>query len=85
MRWFGRPVIALSVVGFMISEADARIARIEITKTEPAFGGQSFGDAGPYEHLAGRVVANLIPPIPPTPAFRTSTSRHATRAAWSNT
>jgi Alpha/beta hydrolase domain len=64
MRWFGRAVIALSVIGFMISETDARIARIEITKAEPAFGGQSFGDIGPYEHLVGRVIGELDPADP---------------------
>ncbi len=64
MRWFARAVMALSVAGLMISEADARIARIEITKTEPAFGGQSFGDIGPYERVVGRVIGELDPADP---------------------
>lgn len=61
---FGRAVIALGLVGFTIAEADARITHIEIIKTEPAFGGQSFGDAGAYEHLTGRVTGELDPADP---------------------
>jgi Alpha/beta hydrolase domain len=64
MGSFGRTVIALGVVSFMIVEADARITRIEITKSEPAFGGQSFGAVGAYEHLTGRVTGELDPADP---------------------
>jgi hypothetical protein len=64
MGWFGRTVIALGVVSFMIAEVDARITHIEITKSEPAFGGRSFGDAGAYEHLTGRVTGELDPADP---------------------
>ena len=62
--WFGRAVIAVGVVGFIVADADARITHIEITKTEPAFRGQSFGDVGPYEHLTGRVTGELDPADP---------------------
>jgi hypothetical protein len=62
--WFGCVVIGMAAVGFMIAEAEARITHIEITKTEPAFGGRSFGDAGAYEHLAGRVTGELDPADP---------------------
>ena len=68
----------------MIAEADARITHIEITKTEPAFGGQSFGDVGAYEHLTGRVTGELDPADPANSGFRTSTSRPAMDGAWSN-
>ena len=44
-------------------EAQARILRIEIARTEPAFGGPSFGDAGAYERLIGRALASSIRPI----------------------
>ncbi len=64
MGWLGRAVIGFSVVGVMMVEADARITRIEITKTEPAFGGQSFGGVGPYEHLTGQVTGELDPADP---------------------
>jgi Alpha/beta hydrolase domain len=64
MGWFGRAVIAFSIVVFTLAEAEARITHIEITKTEPAFGGQSFGDIGPYERLTGRVTGELDPADP---------------------
>ena len=63
-RWFGRFAIGFASLAFMIAAANARITHIEITKSEPAFGGQSFGDAGVYEHLTGRVTGELDPPIP---------------------
>ena len=46
------------------SGANARITHIEISKREPAFGGQSFGDTGGYEHLTGRVTGELNPADP---------------------
>src|SRR5271170_4470921 len=64
MGWFGRTVIALGVVSYMIAEADARITHIEITKSEPAFDGRCFGDAGAYEHLTGLVTGELDPADP---------------------
>ena len=62
--WFGRIAIGMAATSFMIAEADARITHIEITKSEPAFGGQSFGDAGVYERLTGRVKGELDPADP---------------------
>jgi hypothetical protein len=63
--WFGRIAIGLAAAfAFMVVEADARITHIEITKSEPAFGGRSFGDAGAYEHLTGRVTGELDPADP---------------------
>jgi alpha/beta hydrolase family protein len=62
--WFGRAMIASGAFVFTLAEADARITHIEIAKTEPAFGGQSFGDIGPYEHLTGRVMGELDPADP---------------------
>jgi len=64
MGWFGRVAIGIAAIGFMMAEADARITHLEITKTEPALGGQSFGDVGPYEHLTGRVTGELDPADP---------------------
>lgn len=43
------------------TEAEARITRIEITKTEPAFGGQVFGAAGAFERLVGRAYGEVDP------------------------
>ena len=62
--WFGRAVMAFGAIGFMTAEAEARITHIEITKTEPAFGGQSFGDIGSYERLTGQVTGELDPADP---------------------
>jgi hypothetical protein len=62
--WFGRIAIGMAAASFMIVEADARITHIEITKSEPAFSGQSFGAAGAYEHLTGRVTGELDPADP---------------------
>ena len=64
MGWFGRLAIGLAVVASMTAEAEARITHLEITKTEPAFGGQSFGETGAYEHLTGRVAGELDPADP---------------------
>jgi hypothetical protein len=64
MGWFGRLAIGVAAVACMTAEADARITHLEITKTEPAFSGQSFGDAGAYEHLIGRVTGELDPADP---------------------
>ena len=63
-RWFGRVAIGLAALASMIAAANARITHIEITKSEPAFSGQSFGDAGAYERLTGRVTGELDPADP---------------------
>ena len=55
--WLGRRL-------FPLAGADARITHIEIIKSEPAFGGQSFGDVGAYEHLTGQVTGELDPADP---------------------
>ena len=64
MGSLGRVAIGLAGLALMMAEADARITHIEITKTEPAFGGRSFGDAGAYEHLTGQVTGELDPADP---------------------
>ena len=43
MGWFGRLGIGLAAVASVTAEAEARITHLEITKTEAAFGGQTFG------------------------------------------
>ena len=45
----------------LVASAEARITRIEIAKTEPAFGGQSFGTVGSYERLTGKAYGELDP------------------------
>src|SRR6201994_3576136 len=62
--WLGRAAIGLAGLASMVAWAEARITHIEITKTEPAFSGRSFGDVGAYEHLTGRVTGELDPADP---------------------
>jgi hypothetical protein len=44
--------------------AQARIVRIEVVRTEPAFGGASFGTVGAYERLTGRAYGEVDPNAP---------------------
>ena len=44
--------------------AEARVTKIEILSTEPAFGGASFGEAGAYDRLIGRAYGVLDPADP---------------------
>ena len=63
LRGFAAP----GIVGtFMIlaNAAAARINRIEILSTEPAFGGAAFGEPGAYERLVGRAYGVLDPADP---------------------
>lgn len=47
----------------LFSTASAGVVRFEIDKREPFAGGQSFGDVGPYEKIAGRVVFAIDPAL----------------------
>ena len=47
------------------TSADARVTRIEITKTEPFAAGQAFGNTGAYEKVIGRFHGELDPKSPP--------------------
>jgi hypothetical protein len=58
-RGLGFVLLALATTA-----AQARITRIEITKTEPAFAGETFGEVGSYERLVGRVTGELDPADP---------------------
>jgi len=49
---------------FLAGPADARITRIEITRTEPAFAGASFGSVGPYERVTGKAFGEVDPKLP---------------------
>src|SRR5262245_27478172 len=40
------------------------ISEIRITRIEPAFGGKSFGRAGPYEILSGKAHGTIDPTAP---------------------
>lgn len=47
-----------------VHRARARVLRVEITQSTPAFGGRSFGDAGTYRHLVGHVRGEVDPADP---------------------
>ena len=55
---------ALAIVFLFAATAHARITRIQITKTEPAFGGANFGEVGPYERLIGQAFGEVNPKAP---------------------
>ena len=63
MRKFMRAAALTLLAGCTVAgeSAEARITRIEITKIEPAFSGQSFGDVGPYERLIGKAYGEVDP------------------------
>ncbi|AMJ61858.1 alpha/beta hydrolase domain-containing protein [Bosea sp. PAMC 26642] len=47
-----------------LQTAQARITRIEIVRSEPAFGGQSFGTVGVYERITGKAFGEVDPDNP---------------------
>jgi len=51
-------------VGRADTDAGVGIRRIVITRHRPAFGGASFGSAGPYEFLVGAAYGELDPKAP---------------------
>ena len=63
-QWSKRAPCVATALALLASGAEARITRIEIVKSEPAFGGASFGEAGAYVHLVGRVNGELDPADP---------------------
>ena len=48
----------------LVSAAQARITRIEITQIEPAYDGQAFGGTGAYERVIGKAHGELDPRAP---------------------
>lgn len=61
------------------------VDRLEVTATYDAYGGASFGDAGPYQVIVGIVHGKLHPDNAAKPGSQTSRSRRGTRAGWSIT
>jgi hypothetical protein len=51
----------VATIALATATAQARITRIEITKTEPAFAGQTFGAVGAYERLTGKAYGEVDP------------------------
>ncbi len=60
----GSTALALCLAALAASEAEARVTRIEIKRTEPAFEGKTFGKAGAYEKLVGRAYGEVDPKDP---------------------
>src|SRR3977135_1510996 len=57
--------LALCLVALSSGAADARITKIQITRTEsPTFEGTSFGAVGAYEKLVGRAYGEVDPKDP---------------------
>ena len=56
-------VVALGLLG-AAHAAEARIVRLEVVRTEPAFGGASFGSVGTYERVIARAVGEVDPGAP---------------------
>jgi hypothetical protein len=52
-------LIALLLILVCAAHVYARVTRVEITSRTDVLNGQSFGDAGPYERLTGRVYYSL--------------------------
>jgi hypothetical protein len=52
---------AFALTATMATSADARIVRVEITKTEPAFAGATFGSVGGYLRLTGKAYGEVDP------------------------
>ena len=55
---------ALAVTLVIAGHAQARITRLEIVRTEPAFGGQTFGAVGAYEHVIAIAHGEIDPAEP---------------------
>jgi hypothetical protein len=54
------PLIAGALLMLTVS-AEARVTRVEVLRREPFAAGQVFGEAGPYEKIAGRFHGELDP------------------------
>jgi alpha/beta hydrolase family protein len=59
-------VAALAAIAVLTAPAtsQARIVRLEITRTQPAFGGRNFGEVGGYERVIGKAYGEVDPQSP---------------------
>ncbi len=55
---------AMAIAALLVGPAEARITRVQIAKTEPAFGGATFGSVGAYERLTGKAFGEVDPKLP---------------------
>jgi Alpha/beta hydrolase domain len=56
--------LALPAAVVLVTGAEARITRIEIQRTEPAFNGRVFGGTGAYERVIGKAYGEVDPQLP---------------------
>jgi hypothetical protein len=66
LAWGRRFALGLTAawVAIAAAPAEARIKRLEVLRTEPAFGGQAFGNTGAYEHVFARAYGEIDPADP---------------------
>jgi hypothetical protein len=59
-------VPALAAIAALVTPgaSQARIVRLEITQTQPAFGGRNFGEVGGYERVIGKAYGEVDPQSP---------------------
>src|ERR1700722_2384643 len=53
-----------ALLALMPGTSQARIVRLEITQTMPAFGGRNFGEVGGYERVIGKAYGEVDPQSP---------------------
>jgi hypothetical protein len=58
------PALAAIAVLLAPGASQARIVRLEITQTLPAFGGRNFGEVGGYERVTGKAYGEVDPQSP---------------------
>src|SRR5829696_933259 len=59
-----KTLLAALAIVLTASLADARVVRLRIERREVVLNGRTFGAAGPYEKLVGKVDFGLDPSLP---------------------
>ncbi len=59
-----RLLIGAAIAALFAHPAAARVVRLEILRTEPAFDGQAFGATGVYQHIVARAHGEVDPADP---------------------
>jgi hypothetical protein len=64
MTTAARAAVAALIASGWAGAAEAKIVRLEITSTQPAFEGRSFGAVGPYQRIVGKAHGEVDPADP---------------------
>ena len=64
LAFLGLALVLAYGIGHADTDSGVGIRRIVITRHRPAFGGASFGSAGPYEFLVGNSLRRARPQGP---------------------